>query len=189
MRFRACTALALLGALTATAMAEAPVIGADPGDLLDSLVDAAAQRLQTADAVAAFKWRAQSSIEDPPRVNQVLAAVSADATAHRIDPAYVTQIFNDQINATDAIEYSRFAQWKLDPANAPASAVDLSASRSTIDTLNRQMVDEIAAHWDVLQSPACAGALRDAKNTVTSSRQLDGLYPAALDFATRSYCR
>jgi chorismate mutase len=54
------------------------------------------------------------------------------------------------------IQYSRFAGWKFDPATAPTSAPDLSASRSVIDGLNHRMVNEIAAQWPLLQSPACA---------------------------------
>ncbi len=182
---------ALLALATALAVPATPAIprsAADSPSPLDQLVDAAAQRLQTADPVAAVKWQTKGDIEDPPRVNQVLAAVTADANTRGVDSAYVTQIFNDQINATEAIEYSRFAQWKLDPATAPASAPDLSASRSTIDALNRQMVDQMASRWDLLHSPACAPALRGAKNTAIASRQLDGLYQQALGFATRSYC-
>jgi chorismate mutase len=183
---RARLLLALAGALAVTATpARAP---ADDTHPLDQLVDSAAQRLLTADPVAAVKWQTKGDIEDPPRVSQVLAAVTADANARGVDPAYVTQIFTDQINATEAVEYSRFAQWKLDPGAAPTSAPDLSASRSTIDALNRQMVDQIAAQTDLLHSPACAAALQDAKNTVTVSRQLDALYQQALGSATRSYC-
>jgi chorismate mutase len=180
-------AAVILGATLAAAPAT-PRADADGPQPLGQLVDAAAQRLLTADPVAAVKWQTQGNIEDPPRVNQVLAAVTADANAHGVDTGYVRQIFTDQINATEAVEYSRFAQWKLDPASAPTSAPDLSASRSNIDALNRQMVDQIAADWAVLHSPACAAALQDAKNSANVSRRLDALYQQALTFATRSYC-
>jgi chorismate mutase len=189
MRARRFALLALSAALAVAGMPAMASADADSPGPLDQLVDAAAQRLQTADPVAAVKWPTKGDIEDPARVSQVLAAVTADANARGIDSAYVTDVFNDQVNATEAIEYSRFAQWKLDPAGAPASAPDLSASRSAIDALNRQMVDEIASHWDVLHSPMCLTALEGARNAATASRRLDGLYQQALTFATRSYCR
>src|SRR3954468_5593600 len=95
----------------AVAVAVAPVTaqahGDDPNPLLE-LADAATQRLQTADPVAQTKWINGGSIEDPPRVEQVLKAVSADATAKGVDPDYVEQIFTDQVHATEAVEYSRF---------------------------------------------------------------------------------
>lgn len=183
-RFAVLALAAAVSAILTTPRADADF----PGPL-NQLVDAAAARLQTADPVAAVKWRTKGDIEDQPRVDQVLAAVSADAHGRGIDPAYVRQVFTDQINATEAIEYSRFGQWKLDAASAPTTAPDLSASRAAIDALNRQMVDQIASNWDLLHSPACAAALQDATNATTASRQFDGLYQQALGSATASYCR
>ena len=97
-------------------------VSADPAEALTDLVDAAAQRLQTADPVAANKWLTGGPITDPARVQQVLATVSADAGSHGIATDYVTGVFTDQINATEGIEYSRFAWWKFDPSAAPTSA-------------------------------------------------------------------
>jgi chorismate mutase len=157
---------------------------------LSELIDAATQRLQTAEPVAAFKWNAHGSsdIEDPTRVQQVLVKVRADASVQHVDPDYVARVFGDQINATEAIEYSRFAEWKLDPASAPAAAPDLSASRSAIDALNQAMLTQIVANWDLLHSPACSARLEEARNDVVRGRQLDSLYQQALSLATRSYC-
>ena len=167
----------------------APARGDDANALFD-LVDAAAQRLQTADPVAATKWitHAGSSIEDPPRVEQVLTAVASDATRRGVDAGYVRRIFTDQIDATTGIEYTRFGQWKLDPGSAPGVAPDLAASRGTIDRLNTEMVDQIALQWPVLHSPDCNRALDDAKTAVAAARTLDPLYRQALDFSTHSYC-
>lgn len=153
------------------------------------LVDAAAVRLQTADPVAAFKWLEHGDIEDPARVDQVLGAVRADAGRAGVDADYVSRVFTDQINATEAVEYERFSQWKLDPAAAPTRAPDLSASRSAIDDLNHTMVAEIGSHWRLLQSPQCVADRDGAVAAVADLHQLDPLYRPALDFATRSYCQ
>jgi chorismate mutase len=160
----------------------------DDGNPLVDLVDAATQRLQTAEPVAATKWINGGAIEDPLRVEQVLTAVSADATRKGVEPAYVRQIFTDQIRATEALEYSRFAQWKLDPAAAPGLAPDLASSRALIDRLNGDMVDQLAQHRPVLHSPDCRRLLSDAKSAVVGARALDPLYQQALDFSTHSYC-
>ena len=172
-------------------MAVMPVTAQAHGDeanpLVD-LVDAATQRLQTAEPVAATKWINGGSIEDPPRVEQVLKAVSADATRKGVEPDYVRQIFTDQAHATEALEYSRFAQWKLDPAAAPTVAPDLASSRATIDRLNTEMVGQVGQQWPVLHSPECNRVLDDAKAVVASARTLDPLYRQALDFSTQSYC-
>ena len=166
----------------------APQARADNTGPLRELIDAAAARLQVAEPVAAFKWLGHGSIEDPARVEQQLAALRADAAAKRVDANYVARVFGDQIEATEAIEYSRFADWKLNPSDAPAAAPDLSASRSTIDGLNQTMLAQIALNWDLLHSPACAGALDAARTDVVGARRLDNLYQQALSAATRSYC-
>jgi chorismate mutase len=170
-------------AITPTAPARAD----DAGPLFE-LVDAAAQRLQTAEPVAASKWLTGGSIEDPQRVEQVLTAVRADATRRGVDGDYVRRIFTDQIDATEAIEYTRFAQWKLDPGAAPGVAPDLVASRATIDRLNTEMVEQVALQSSVLHSPDCIGTLDDAKAAVRNARTLDSFYQQALSFSTRSYC-
>jgi chorismate mutase len=164
-------------------------VRADDANPLFELVDAAVQRLQTAEPVAAVKWQTNGSIEDAPRVQQVLRAVTADAAGRGIDPDYVSAVFTDQINATEAIEYTRFAQWKLDPGSAPTSPPDLAASRDVIDRMNREMVGQIALQWQLLHAAGCAGRLEDAKTAVAAARGLDPYYRQAIAYSTRSYCR
>ena len=179
----------LVGALSVLVSTLATQARADPGIPLSELVDAAAQRLQVAEAVAAFKWTAHGAIEDPDRVQQELGKLGNEARAQHIDPNYVTRIFGDQINATEAIEYSRFADWKLNPEGVPAAPPDLSASRSAIDGLNQRMLTQIAANWDLLHSPPCTIQLDTVRSEVIRARQLDGLYQRALSLATQSYCQ
>lgn len=162
---------------------------ADPVGPLYRLVDTAAQRLATADPVAAAKWLRGGQITDRQRADAVLDAVAADATARGVDPEYVRTVFGDQIDATEGIQYIRFGQWKFEPVTAPTSAPDLSQSRSHIDELNRIMVDEIAQQWNWLHSPDCAALLTDATTAVADVRRLDPLYRQALSAATGSYCR
>ncbi|OBG35347.1 chorismate mutase [Mycobacterium sp. E3198] len=167
----------------------APQARADPTGALTPLVDAAAQRLQVAEPVAAFKWTTHGAIEDPGRVQQELAHARREADAARIDADYVARVFGDQISATEAIEYSRFAGWKLRPADAPSAAPDLSASRARIDGFNRAMLAEIATHWDLLHSSACGPELDAARADVIRARGLDDLYQQALSLASQSYCQ
>jgi chorismate mutase len=178
-------ALLMLGqlCLPATAAAQSPYFP------FQQLVDTAAQRLATADPIAAFKWINGGPITDTARADQVLDAVAADATAKGIDPQYVRAVFTDQIAATEGVQYMRFGQWKLDPATAPLNAPDLSESRSQIDGLNKALVEEIALHWNSLRSQGCAQDLSDATAAVVAARRLDGLYQQALTSATQSYCQ
>ncbi len=175
---------------TALALIAAPTQShADVASPLFALVDAAAQRLQTADAVAASKWITAGPIEDHAREQQVIDAVTTSAKEKGADPGFVESAFRNQIAATVAVEYGLFSEWKLDPPSAPQTAPDLSDSRSAIDALNRTMVTEIAGQWDSLHSPGCPGDLGAAKDAVVAARGLDDLYQRGLAFATRSYCQ
>jgi chorismate mutase len=176
-------------AVVVLAVLSATPARADSTSPLFALVDAAAERLQVADPVAAYKWSAHVPIEDPDRVQQELAELSADASAENIDSEYVTRVFGDQISATEAIEYQRFADWKLDPFSAPAAASDLSAARSAIDALNNKILSQIALNWSLLHSPACGRQLEGASSQTIRARGFDNLYQRALSTATRSYCQ
>jgi chorismate mutase len=182
------TVLLLVTTVLTAPIGVAPIARADDPSPLYRLVDTAAQRLRTADPVAAFKWVKGGPIDDPPRSRQVVDSVGVDATKQGIDPQPVRTIFADQVHATEGIEYTRFGQWKLDPAGAPTTAPDLSASRAAIDGFNHQMVTEMALHWDSLRGPACGVQRDDAVRAVIADRQLDPLYQQALTFATHSYC-
>jgi chorismate mutase len=170
-------------------MAAVPSASAVGPSALTPLVDAAAQRLQTADQVAAYKWLTKGNVEDPARAEQVLASAAGDATSAGIDADYVRQVFNDQIHANEGVQYGRFSQWKLDPAAAPTVAPDLSASRATINGLNHTIVEQTAAQWPLLHSPLCAAERDDAVSAVAAARQLDALYQQALKFAAGSFCQ
>ncbi|WP_006247099.1 chorismate mutase [Mycolicibacterium tusciae] len=183
------SSLLLGAALFAGQVALAPTAAAQPFFPFQQLVDAAAQRLATADPVAATKWINGGPITDPARANQVLDSVAADATAHGIDPQYVREVFTDQIAANEGVQYTRFGQWKFDPGTAPTSAPDLAESRTQINGLNKILVDEIALHWNSLHSQGCAQDLADAKAAVVNARGLDPLYQQALTSATQSYCQ
>src|SRR5258705_3508690 len=94
-----------LCAMAVLATTTAPARGDDANPLLE-LVDAATQRLQTADPVAASKWKTGGSIEDPQRVEQVLRAVSADAAVNGGDGEFITRIFTAPVDATRVVVYT-----------------------------------------------------------------------------------
>lgn len=166
----------------------APPARADSTNPLNDLVDAAAQRLQVADDVAAAKWHSGAAIEDPARVQQQLVALTSAAQVEHLDPEYVTRVFTDQIGATEAAEHYRFAQWKLDLAAAPAAAGDLVASRARIDGFNHAMLTLIGLQWQQLHAPDCTARRDEAVREVSATRQLDEFYRQALTAATRDYC-
>jgi chorismate mutase len=185
-RRRHCAALTVLIAALVTTPTQAQADSVSP---LTELVHAAAQRLQAAEPVAAFKWSADLAVEDPGRVRQELTKLRAAAVAQHLDPDYVAAVFIDQIHGTEALEYSRFAEWKLDPTAVPAAPPDLSASRSAIDALNQTMLSQMARNWELLHSPGCVAQLDEARGNVIRTRQLDGLFQRILLMVSHSYCQ
>lgn len=75
------------GVVTSSLVALGPPARADGENPLASLVDAAAQRLQVAEPVAAYKWKTHGAIEDPVRVRQQLAELGDQAVAEHVDRA------------------------------------------------------------------------------------------------------
>jgi chorismate mutase len=167
---------------------DVPAAAANSGPLT-RLVDEAAQRLLTADPVAASKYLTGGAVDDPVREQQVLDSVTASASAKHIDANFVLDAFRDQIDATDSLEHSRFAAWKIDPGSAPKSAPDLSTTRDAINNLNETIVDEMAAQWNALQAATCPADLDEAKAAAIALHHFDPLYQHALDYAVHGYCR
>jgi chorismate mutase len=170
------------------AASDIPAAAADSGPLT-RLVDEAAQRLLTADPVAASKYLTGDPVDDPAREQQVIDSVTAFASAKHIDANFVIDAFRNQIDATDSLEHSRFAAWKIDPGSAPKSAPDLSTTRDAISHLNEAIVDEMAAQWNALQAPTCRADLKQAKAAAIALHHFDPLYQHALDYAVHGYCR
>jgi chorismate mutase len=162
---------------------------ADASGPLTKLIDDAAQRLLTADPVAASKYATGGAVDDPAREQQVLDSVTATAAAKQMDSGFVHDVFRDQIDATDSLEHSRFAAWKIDPGSAPKAAPDLASSRDAIDKLNQAMVEDIADEWVALHAGSCRADLDRAKAAVVTMRHLDAPYQQALSYAVHRYCR
>ncbi|BBY46802.1 secreted chorismate mutase (plasmid) [Mycolicibacterium arabiense] len=176
-------------ATTVSLTASASIAAADEPSPLARLVTHAAERLQTADPVAASKFHTGGAVDDPAREDAVIDAVTAAATAHQVDAEFVHRVFRDQIDATDSLEHSRFAQWKIDPASVPRDAPDLSSLRNDIDRLNEAMVEDMADAGDALHAASCPSDLAKAEKAAVAAKQLDELYARALHFAVHDYCQ
>ena len=114
-----------------------------PAGALHDLVDAAALRLQVAEPVAAVKWLDGGSITDPARAAWCSKRGRRRRGGTPRRPGLRAGYLTDQIKRHRAIEYTRFAQWKFDPAGAPSAAPDQRVLRTQIDGYNRTMVEQI----------------------------------------------
>ncbi|MFG2501092.1 gamma subclass chorismate mutase AroQ [Streptomyces sp. NPDC048441] len=157
---------------------------------LHSLADLAAQRLATADLVAAAKYGTDSPIDDPAREKQVLDDVARQARELGADPEATVRIFRDQIEANKVVQRELHRRWDADPSQAPGpeERPDLAEVRKEINRVNGELVRGIAGSPSARTSPSCRGLLTVAGVRVRGERQLDVLHTVALGRALPSVC-
>ena len=111
---------------------------------LHPVASLAAERLATADLVAAAKWGTDSPIDDPAREQVVLDNVAAQAKQIGADPDEVRRIFRDQIEANKDVQRAFYARWTAHPDQAPTTRPDLNVVRQTINRINTDLVQAVA---------------------------------------------
>ncbi|MGW5120014.1 gamma subclass chorismate mutase AroQ [Streptomyces noursei] len=159
-----------------------------PADRLRPLAALSADRLATADLVAAAKWGTDSPIDDPAREREVLAAVAAQARQVGADPEATVRIFRDQIEASKLVQRGLHRRWAADPAQAPTSRPDLARVRAEIDRINGELVRAVAASPQARTAPGCVPRLAVDALRVGHQRHLDLLHAAGLARSLRSVC-
>ncbi|KUL38420.1 chorismate mutase [Streptomyces sp. NRRL F-4489] len=161
--------------------------GASAGQLR-ALVALAAERLATADPVAAAKWGTGSPIDDPAREQQVLADVAAQARALGADPDATVRVFRDQIEASKLVQRGLHRRWTADPAQAPTTRPDLAQVREEINRINGELVRALAASPRARTAPGCTPRLAADALQLSHRHHLDALHTAGLARALRSVC-
>ncbi|WP_308799645.1 chorismate mutase [Agromyces silvae] len=178
-------AIAALSGCVSLPPAPAPSAESTP---LDALVGLAAERLASAEGAAAAKWQTEARVDDPARTQEVLAGVRALAGQHDVAPEFAELVFIDQIQATESIQYARFAEWKLSPTEAPVERPKLTDVRADIDRITEAMIAELSGNRHALTSPDCTTVRDRALRSTVQNLELSDLYERALTRATQSYC-
>ncbi|MFC8433612.1 chorismate mutase [Streptomyces sp. NPDC057253] len=183
--------------LTATGSAAAvPVSGPAPAphapafslSPLHPVVELAAERLATADLVAAAKWGTDSPIDDPAREQQVLDNVAAQAQQLGADPDEIRAIFRDQIEANKLVQRGLFQLWTDHPDQAPTTKPDLTVVRQQINRITSALVQALADSTQNRTTVACHPELALAAFQVHHENHLDALHTRALIRALPSIC-
>lgn len=174
--------------LVAPPLSTPPLSAAAPSPALSGLTDAVAGRLALADAVAASKWASGAAIDDPAREQVVLDTVSQLALDRDLDPAYVRNVFRDQIEASKTVQRGLFALWELPGQSAPPATPDLGPVRAAINEFNVAIVDELAASRDVVTTLRCPPELAVSSARSAAGAGFDPLHVAALAQAGESVC-
>lgn len=184
--------LVMLGLGVATTACASPSVTAptEPAPTrLVRLVELAVQRLGTADTVAAAKWVNGGPIVDLDRERAVIDTAAAGATPRGLDPGETAQFFQDQIEASKAVQYGLFSDWTVDPAGGPATAPDLVQVRPVLDRMTGDMLDALAASNDLRAGSDCRVQLDRAIHLVERDQVIDPLHRGALGRALSSVCR
>ncbi|MFI9252814.1 chorismate mutase [Streptomyces sp. NPDC053069] len=156
---------------------------------LRPMASLAAERLATADLVAAAKWGTDSPIDDPAREQQVLDSVAAQAEQLGADPDDARRVFRDQIAANKIVQRGLFARWTAHPEQAPTIRPDLNVVRQTINRINTDLVRTLADTTAERTTPACGPELVVAVVEVHHEKHPDLLHTGALVRSVASVCR
>ncbi|MFE2856721.1 chorismate mutase [Streptomyces lavendulae] len=198
------TALTLtgLGALALAACGPTRTAGGDPvrsspaasssamaEQALGTIARLAAERVMTADAVAAAKWGTGQPIDDPAREKTVLDRAAARAAELGIDQATVRRIFEDQIAANKAVQRALYAQWRADPAARPTHRPDLATQvRPVLDRVDSRLLTAIKEARPLLSRPDCDALLDRRKATTARAMNLDAVHRSGLAQALSHTC-
>ncbi|WP_374120758.1 chorismate mutase [Streptomyces sp. AN091965] len=159
-----------------------------PYGQLRAVAALSADRLATADLVAAAKYGTGSPIDDPAREQQVLDAVARQAGEAGGDPETTVRVFRDQIEANKLVQRALHRKWDADPSSAPAERPDLGKVREEINRVNGELVRALAASTPARTAPYCGGLLTAAALHVRHEKGLDPLHATALRRALPSVC-
>ncbi|PPS71329.1 MULTISPECIES: chorismate mutase [Streptomyces] len=176
-------------AVPVSGTAAAPRAAAVSLSPLHSVVDLAAERLATADLVAAAKWGTDSPIDDPAREQQVLDNVAAQAQQLGADPDEIRVIFRDQIEANKVVQRGLFQRWTDHPGQAPTTKPDLNVVRQKINQVTSALVEALADTSADCGAFVCRPELALAAFQVHHEDHLDALHTRALIRALPSICR
>ncbi len=170
----------------------APAVGAaahsGPYGQLRTVAALSADRLATADLVAAAKYGTGSPIDDPVREQQVLDSVARQAVDAGGDPEATVRVFRDQIEANKLVQRALHRTWDADPSTAPTERPDLGEVREEINRVNGELVRALAASTPARTAPYCGWLLTAAAVHVRHEKGLDPLHATALRRALPSVC-
>jgi len=175
-------------AQSATATAPAPATAHSPYGQLRPLAVLSAERLATADLVAAAKWGTGGPVDDPAREQEVLRAVAEEARQLGVAPEVTVRFFRDQIEANKSVQRGLHRAWDEDPGRAPTERPDLGQVRKEINRVNHELVQALANSPQARSAPYCAPLLTAVAVRVRHERHLDALHTSALARSLRSVC-
>lgn len=171
--------LALAGAaLPAHARQLAPAASASAISI-DPLRRLMEQRLALMPDVARHKWNTGGSIDDLPREQKIIEALSAQAQLLGVPGTWAERFFRAQIEGAKQVQRAHFVRWQQCGADKFAGVPDLvTVIRPRLDALTPQLLRALAAAWPALSDP------RQQARIAAAMAKLDNGTPQAVATVT-----
>ena len=156
-----------------------------------SLVSLAAQRVMTADTVAAAKWGTNQPIDDPAREKAVMDGVLAQAAKASMNQDIVRRIFEGQMTANKTVQQALYSRWTASPALRPTHRPDLATQvRPVLDRIDAQLLDAIGQAEPLLSGdPRCKAILDQDVAATAATMRLDAVHLAGVKQSLAAACR
>ena len=152
-------------------------------------VCATAAVTRTGAAPAAAKYGTDKPIDDPVRERQILDDVAARAVGLGLDPAAVSAVFRDQIEANKLVQRGLYTRWDAHPEERPTERPDLNTEvRPALDRITTQLLTALKDTAAVRGAPSCEARLGVAAVRSAYAHQLNPLHLAGLGRALLSVC-
>jgi chorismate mutase len=147
----------------------------NPGNaaVADHLLQLIDQRLDVAPMVAKAKWNSGGAVNDPPREQLILDAVTAEASG--LDAVFVRRFFQAQFDASKALQLGLHAQWRQQGAGKFNDAPDLGRDvRPLLDQLTPQLIATLRQIQPLLAEPGMRRYIENRSAAIVRA-DFDGL--------------
>ena len=139
----------------------------------DHLLQLIDQRLDVAPMVAKAKWNSGGAVNDPPREQLILDAVTAQASG--LDAVFVRRFFQAQFDASKALQLGLHAQWQQQGAGKFSDAPDLGRDvRPLLDRLTPQLIASLRQLQPLLAEPGMRNYIESRSASIVRA-DFDGL--------------
>jgi chorismate mutase len=160
-------------------------------DKLQPLVETSARRLALAEQVALAKWDSGTPVEDAAREAQVIASATRAGESRGLDPAWVSNFFEAQIEANKLLQYSLLAEWRRQgkaPDHTPVSLA--GAIRPQLDKVQDVLIAELAEAAEIRARASCRTDIAKAIGKYVSPHKnsFSAMKTMALNRAMAGFC-
>ncbi|MFB7053564.1 gamma subclass chorismate mutase AroQ [Streptomyces vinaceus] len=144
---------------------------------LRTVVQLTAERVMTADTVAAAKWGTSQPIDELTDEKAVVDAAVAQAAEVGLNQASAQRVSNDQFAVNNAVHGALFARWTAHPAQRPAQRPDLAADvRPALDRVDGQLLSALREAQLLLSGTACATEVSQEAAAIATEKGLDAIH-------------